>query len=902
MLGSVTVANAAELPYYTKSKDILERDQQFVRSHDEGWNHGRSDLYTILTYVPSLSQATVLASKQISREIHFEPRISLAHMESYMRVPNESYFSDASEPQCKKMLSKDAEAFRSDPHALLFSGLLDVPAFSFCTGGVVALKRKPALFCYHTHFELGEITYMFGGLRCDPISNFKAMGIPKSTELSQISVHMLQELPPYVNRDVFLSPLMGFNYSFVTFNPTRGTVHEYPLASMQELAPSTICDMKGTQISEAQVFFCGGFHVNTDSVTYKPELNRWIVERSISLNTKGYVLDTRKLTFTKINIVAKLDMVFCGRVGGTLTSSYFASCSNRDDLSSANASEENAQLRDFAPAERQLVPESKQANGILKATSVQVELSAFPAARAGTRTPDNTPVSRVSSFSMSRPPSNPYVMTSPSESSKKPSLLSKSSRFFHRALSKKSNSSTQSSMYSLYSNQVKQHRSQSLPMCQTDSRPSSPHQLKISQAKLDVGTHLDSKDSDQTSILASATNIFSPIPETGKARANVHSPAVSVASECEDAFGLNENTKAEFISVCVYLFGGFQFGTDDLESNRFEATNKLLKIELLIEDAAQLKFHKSALMVDIPPNGDLVPLPRGFFAYFLTDSEGSDEPCEYFLQGIDSDNESAKLLDTGWELSSGQRPDSQNHKCWNGHVQLNSKRLIIHGGVNEKMQVFSDFFAYSFSTNTWQKLSTYAFDYFSKPKKPYEDENLDDLRYESQVPIAESKEAELRCCHHRASTYYEDGMIHVVLAGGFGNDYLRHFDPTPYTSDLLDVSRLSRHMLGTTNSNLLRIPALNLSTLTWKFSRYFYDLREVATAQAVNFLTDGYMKNSRILIVGGSFLAVGKQLTFCHGIALFVPEKSEDFLRMQSENGQSVILLGGHFHLTFPGM
>lgn len=902
MLGSLAVSKSQEPLDYNKTKDISERDQEFRRTHITDWGHGRSEFYTLITYMPNLGQATVLASKQQTRELHFEPRLSFSHMESYMRALTEAYYSGALAKEFKNLEPEEAVSFRSDMHALPFSGLLNIPAFTFCTGGAVVPKRKPALFCYQTHFEVGEITYMFGGLRCDPLTNFKALGIPKNTELSQISVHFTQELPPYVNKDVFMSPLMGYNYSFITFNPTRGTVHEYPLAYMLELTPSTICDMQGTQISETQVFFCGGFHMHIDSVTFKPELNRWIIEKSITMNNKGYILDTLKLTFTKIDIVAKLEMVFRGRVGATLTSSYFACDHTHDDASSLNFSkEEHPTTKNLSAAEQTILNESFSGN---QKTSAPTSDVPSPLTKTNTKTQDSS-ISRTPSTSGAKAPVKPALITSPSALAKKSSLLSKSTRLFHRNLTKQSPSSTHSSVYSLYSNQVKQHRSQSLPS-NSESRPSSPQLLqKMGATKLHVDTGVDFRDQDSRSTIASPTTLSTPLVDlaTLEHGPGVSSPAVSVTSEADSQFNGHESTKAEVFSICVYMFGGFHLAQDYKDQpSKFVASNKLLKIELLIEDFEQSKFHTSALMIGVTPQGDVVPLPRGYFAYFLTDNEGPFESCELYTQGIvDSDTESLKLQESACDAtSSGQKSHS---KCMNGDVQLDSKRLIIHGGVDENKEVFSDFYSYSFSTETWQKLPTYAFDYYNKPKRPTEDEDLESLVYESQVADAVPREAELRCCHHRASTYTEDGKEQVVFSGGYTNDYLRHFDSKPYESDRLDVSRLARLQLGISNSNLLRLPILNLSTQTWKFSRYFYDLREVATSEAGKLLTQrSYMKNSRVTLIGGAFLRVGKQLTFCHGIAVFVPEMAEDFRKMQEEHASCVILLGGHFHLTFPGM
>lgn len=893
-------------------KDTTQRDKEFVESHTEHWGHGMTDVYALMTYTPNLSLRSPLATKHL-REIHFKPRISFSRLESYMSIPPEIYYTGKYAQELENMSAEQAEPFRSDEHTLPFSGLLNIPAFSFCTGGAIVPKRKPALFCYHTHFEVGEITYMFGGLRCDPEFSLKVLGIPMDTKLSQISVHLPQDLPPYVNKDIFLSPLMVYNYSFITFNPTRGTVHEYPLASMQEQGPSQICDMNGTRITETQVFFCGGFHVKIDGVTYKPELDRWIIEKRIEMNTDGYILDTIKLTFTKIEIVAKLEMTFYGRVGATLCSSFFCCSSTCDDTSSLNSALDSQPIKELSAAENNLLSESRQTPIPTKPTSLNstnVATSPITITLTSAKTSDNISVSRSTTNSSTKTQGRPTIITSPASLTKKSSLLSKSSRLFHRNLTKQSNSSNQSSVYSSYSNQVKQHRSQNLPVCQSDSRPASPqYPLKLNGPKLGIDTNIDLKDSELKRTYGSPTMTLQSLSEVPNSdlRARVSSPAPSAASDGESTSIPGDSSKTELVSVCVYMFGGFHLADDEITGiKHFVASNRLLKIELLLDDASQCRFHKEALMVRVPPKGDLVPLPRGYFAYFMADKECSFESCELFPLGMQdtSDSESLKLMESSFEAASlGQRSYAPHGKCCNGDFQLDSKTLIIQGGVDDQLQVFGDFYSYSFSTGLWQKMSTYAFDYYNIPKAPHTDEHVEDLAYESQVANAEPKEAELRCCHHKAMTFNEDGKAHVIFCGGFGNDFLRHFDKTPYSSDLLDVLRLARLMLYTTNSNLLRLPVLSLSTQTWKFSRYFYDLREVMTSRAGEILTrESFMRNSRLTFVGGAFLIVGKQLTFCHGMAVFVPELTEEFEKMRREHGSCWFLLGGHFHLTFPGM
>lgn len=107
--------------------------------------------------------------------------------------------------------------------------------------------------------------------------------------------------------------------------------------------------------------------------------------------------------------------------------------------------------------------------------------------------------------------------------------------------------------------------------------------------------------------------------------------------------------------------------------------------------------------------------------------------------------------------------------------------------------------------------------------------------------------------------------------------------------------------MSSTNSNLLRVPVLNLQSQTWKFSRFFYDLTGRVSPQAMDLLmgTD-YLRNARICTYGGAFSIVEKQITICHGMVEFSPEKAKDYPKLAKGLGADSILLGGHCHLTFP--
>lgn len=368
-------------------------------------------------------------------------------------------------------------------------------------------------------------------------------------------------------------------------------------------------------------------------------------------------------------------------------------------------------------------------------------------------------------------------------------------------------------------------------------------------------------------------------------------------------------TDTGVLSVTVYLFGGFVRYLGEDNRTYFKATNDLLRLELIVEDSLSEKFHHEALICDATDtsNCKVWPTCRGFFAKCLIKNSSASEFCSLQLNHFQkiSDESSKSQLFSPDASQNGISASEKSVKSstYTFDLYLKNRCLLIQGGVDENNVVCSDVYIFNFSTYTWHKQQSFAFDYYNEPKQPFEDEVCEKLSLERASKNAPLVEAELRACHHHALLYEQDSKEYVLFVGGFNNDYLRHFDREPYVSDRFDVSRLARFSLTTSNPNLLRVPALNLQTQTWVFMRFFFDLRESISSKAMDMLMGNpNFRNLRMALNGGGCSIMGKQITWCHGLVNFVSEKAEDFDKYKQEIKSNVVLTGCHCHLSFPSM
>ncbi|KAF5209239.1 hypothetical protein E0198_004515 [Clavispora lusitaniae] len=156
-------------------------------------------------------------------------------------------------------------------------------------------RRHAANHCYQAHFELGEVTHMFGGLRVDPSANLRLLGISHRSTCISIPGG---DLPPSINKVLpwhlpqCIQP--SFTFSGI-FNPTRGTVQEYGREGFGDVFPG-----RQPQFHQRKFRHCRN-------------VDRWIVEKKIVVNDHGYIMDGRTLRFTRVDIRSKSALRYVGR-------------------------------------------------------------------------------------------------------------------------------------------------------------------------------------------------------------------------------------------------------------------------------------------------------------------------------------------------------------------------------------------------------------------------------------------------------------------------------------------------------------------------------------------------------------------------------------------------------------
>ncbi|OBA22255.1 hypothetical protein METBIDRAFT_39485 [Metschnikowia bicuspidata var. bicuspidata NRRL YB-4993] len=989
------VESPLEIKNIHQARDTSAKAIQFQKDHQKDWVHGIPSTRSLITYT-SLSSS----ERGSGNEAYLVPGLTFSDI-GLTENTRHSSLDPTNDPDIQDPLDKTGGTLQSDDFESPFSGLLHVPSFSFTRPENVKPHTDVSQYIHQSHFEVGEVTYFFGGLQSDPLRALKNLGIPRSTDPSLISVHFPCDMPPYVNKEVLMSPFIVRNPCFFLFNPTRSTVHDYSKPCSDDFEPGHVCDMKGTQISDFQVFFCGGFKIDVEKVEFSKSVGRWIIEKSISTNDDAFILDVRKLSFTKISLITRLELKYSGRIGAAICSNFSTERpghkasqfgSHPQSLTDSNYctsgcnstrfdSQQTASLSfplspfslvSFAQPNVSHSYEEQKLDCQTSADSFSSRYSTTPQMSFDTKSFEESShhkMSGESSFAghttspvthsdmiddesdvLQKRDSGESSITSHkalnitddtqldsrhvrldlkqehklpdallSSSYRVPSMIAKSSRFFHRSLSKQSSKVNHQNVHRS-STHAKQHRIMAPLTTHDINSATKPESFKspITAADKNDMDHIDScRSSKHKSKHQHHMNGNGNLKGKKPARAtdtlllsDEHTDNSHKAKK--DKFIIfnpemqKNDQKPGISSICVYLFGGFFLEVKSDGRRGFTATNELLKLELILNDNQASDFHREALIDTIHPRNDTIPGPRGYFAHILTSANLSNEVCNIF--GPERRTQlNYDQIDPSMPVNNSDAFSDSDGSIQTDELDLSCERddsihLIIHGGVDSDHQVFGDCFYFNFDKECWVSLDTYAFDYYEIPKKPFEDEDSEKLQLDAQVENPKLVEAELRCCHHKAMVYWEGDKEYVAFVGGFNNDFLRHYDRVPYESLKFDVSRLAKLLVSSVNPNLLRIPVLNLRSQVWKFKRYFYDLTELAKPGFMELLKHDCMRNSNLAINGGGILIIGKQLTICHGLVQFVPQKASDFETIQRLLENSSILMGGHFHLTFPGM
>ncbi|RLV96162.1 hypothetical protein JA1_000300 [Spathaspora sp. JA1] len=411
------------------------------------------------------------------------------------------------------------------------------------------------------------------------------------------------------------------------------------------------------------------------------------------------------------------------------------------------------------------------------------------------------------------------------------------------------------------------------------------------------------------------------------------------------------NQPSSIISVVVFVYGGFI--KDDVNEDgvqQFRATSDLLKIELSTRNNDDKRglggfvFLPEALVSNVgtPDAGhfDIFveegewPKPRGYFASVLIDYqdgnleencaldvsiERPNSPTCILQPGMVGPNSSSSIQLTndlpsagGGGIETGENTGTTAFTCGStineseisqAEQYLSNKALLVQGGCDESNNFFSDFWLFVFQTGKWERLNTFVYDSFNIPLEGDEDDDLDKYKPEYEVEQPELKEAELRSCHHTVMYYKNEERDYLFFIGGLRQDYLRNFDSSPYKSDKFDVSRFSRFPIVTDNSIFVRISVLNIQTQTWRFMKYYYDIKHTITRRFVEKTSKipGLM-HARLCNLGGVVCMSEKMIIIGDGFAVLTPEKKNILEEMKKAFPFDELLFGGNILITFPGL
>ncbi|CCE79999.1 Piso0_003095 [Millerozyma farinosa CBS 7064] len=820
-------------------------------------------------------------------------------------------------------------------------------------------------FCYHSHVVSNNVSYTFGGMYVDASCSMADLGIPEGTSPDKITVRLAAELPPHINMSILASPYMVHNPHFVAFNSSLCTFNYLDTSFLTEF-PWKLCCASSTKISEYHFLVYGGFEVVVESVENHKEDSWLVTKKIVMNNDAyifdSKMLSFQKVS---LNFKGRTNQPV-GRVGHALVSNactYSLSniASYPSDTPSSPAFMDSIDDRSSIPHSASTVDSSANSStDLLKLrdskylTSIEAvtdrftssSRSDYPDASRSTldervSTPKEEYASSAETSQRATPVMSPKNSAISFNSQKFSSMLSKSSKLFQKANHKPINrpkSATDFTLRNTYSKKVQDDRSSSIINYPSGNGNGNGNGNSNGNSKqgptLKASNTRTSRDSDRVS------NLSSSQPSPVKTRACCDCEGGSCKnSDCNYFSPESTQTKADFLHilnngegkdhVSILIFGGF-YATEDHGVQTFKASQAFLKIELPytlslggIEFATDTSIYSFGSMGECLLSGDYVydepwPSPRGFCAYELIDYTSPNDDCALnfeatyspSLQGDTDDEASTGFSRPGsplsvFETSSSTANSFQTTSSKNGSISGKSKlslssffrgkALIIHGGCNEHYKTFSDLFLFVFDTGKWEKMSTYAHKYDAKKEDfggPGDEAN-------EGSPIFE---AELRACHHTALYYKSEERNYLFFMGGFSNSYLRLFDPEPYVSDKLDVSKYAKFNLARSN-NQSRVLALNLRTQKWSFFRYFHDCSEAVSKSFTRRLPiDRPLEDVEFCNYGGAISLDGKCINMCHGLACPVPVNAEEYEALKTETSELSFLWGIVTHFTFPGL
>lgn len=487
----------------------------FMENRKAGWIHGVSPPHTVFKYqkLPIGNPKNIFNKSE--QEKIFCPHAVFEEVDHASLNRNVQSISSESSNHSEHFAETEVDILNTGEGMNYFSGFYSLPKTTLNVPNSFLLDRHrkklvselPEI-CYQNHVDLGDLTYTFGGMYVSKHCDFRHLGMPIDVDPSKISIYFPCELPPHVDKDILISPYMMQNPHLIIFNSLRSSVSYCDTYSSSSY-PSHLNNATGCTISNTHIFFYGGFEITVEKADYLPDIDRWVIQKSLKMNEHGYILDVKTMKFTKIILEPKTkDLLGIGRLGNAICANIldyyeqdtekqnrcilpcvFADIDNGPEISSPSikpiSSPDSNRYEKFKNSESsnissrisESVSNEKYYTSDIESTvpqsatssysfNILKQLNSLKSVAEQLTTSKLTPSTSSKSSSTH---SGPLSSTAP----KITHALSKSSRIFHRHQKQPSGGAPKASsshpLKNTYSNQVRDNRSNS-----QNSRPVSP--------------------------------------------------------------------------------------------------------------------------------------------------------------------------------------------------------------------------------------------------------------------------------------------------------------------------------------------------------------------------------------------------------------------------------------------
>lgn len=454
------------------SEPISGDDSMFAKDRDKYWSHGPPSPMTAFKYYPSKALSNQVY-KPRNQGYFYKP---MATIEPVSHQSNKYEERDEPPPAATledygPFLHSSAMYDETSLHAL--SGYYSIPKVTLNVpsesqrGTHDTFINDISGHVYHNHISVDDYVYSFGGLSFNRTYKFSDFGIPDDVDPGKISIYLPVELPPFIDRDIIMSPYLELNNHFHLYNPQRGTATI--LDSLIKNFPMDLHGLTYTKLSSRHVFLYGGFYLKCNPARYIESSGSWVIDKIFTLNEDGFILDTVTFTFTKIELnkldntedVENTDFTI-GRLGNAITANVYQKLSIGDGGSSFRTSTpsnyvESSYYSPFIPTNNPSPINTKTASPLLNTKSSGSSSNVnktVVSSKPHLKTEPSTPASVSSSHSYFKVPSK--TSTNSSDPSKlgrtksKSSSKSKTSSAINKVMEKiSSNGSTQSTPQSI---------------------------------------------------------------------------------------------------------------------------------------------------------------------------------------------------------------------------------------------------------------------------------------------------------------------------------------------------------------------------------------------------------------------------------------------------------------------